>query len=391
MAYKKAKIYFLSGTGNSYRVAVWLHESCIQRGIASEIIPINLANPKEEIETTPENLVVFTFPTHGLLPPWSAVKFIFKMPIKKKAHFFCMPTRGCLRFGPIIIPGIAALASMLPTFILLFKGYNIRGSLSFDMPANMISLHPSLTEKNIDRIKTSAKRKADTYFPRLLSGKSIWFTLNNLWEYFWGVLFLAYFPFFPPAYLLIGRFFMGQMMFANNNCIGCGLCAKSCPNSAIVMKGKKNPRPYWKHNCEDCLRCMNYCQQKAVEVGHSWGVILYFLAVLGYPVGVFIFNSIAGVFPQIDTIRNWYTIWIVGAIYLYPAYIIAYFVFFHLIRIKPINTLFTFTTLTHFYRRYHEPETPVRDLTHAKNAHSWKSVDTGNGHMETSHANEIDV
>jgi ferredoxin len=366
MDYKRAKIYFLSGTGNSYRVALWLHEACAANNIDSEIIPINQAKPKEEIEASPENLIVLSYPTHGFLPPWSAVKFIFKMPFKRRAHFFCMPTRGCIRFGPVIIPGIAALASMLPTFILPFKGYNIRGSLSFDMPANMISLHSRLSEKNINLIKASAKRKAEKYFPGLLSGKSIWFTLNNLWEYFWGVLLLLYFPFFLPTYLLIGRFFMGQMMFANNNCIGCGLCAKSCPNGAIVMKGRKNPRPYWKHNCEDCLRCMNYCQQKAVEVGHSWGVILYFIAALGFPVGVFIFNSIASVFPLIDGIRNWYTIWIVGAIYLYPAYIIAYFIFFHLIRIKPINMLFTFTTFTHYYRRYHEPETPLKNLLQKK-------------------------
>lgn len=374
MAYKKVKIYFLSGTGNSYRVAVWLQEACIERNIASEIIPINFAKPKEEIDASPENLVVFTYPTHGLLPPWSAIKFIFKMPFKRRTHFFCVPTRGCLRFGPVIIPGIAAVASILPTVILPFKGYNIRGSLSFDMPANMISLHSRLSDKNINRIKASAKRKADTYFPRLLSGKPIWFTLNNLWEYFWGVLLLIYFPFFLPTYLLIGRFFMGQMMFANNKCIGCGLCAKSCPNNAIIMKGQRNPRPYWKYNCEDCLRCMNYCQQKAIEVGHSWGVILYFIAVLGYPVGVYIFNSLASVFPPIAGIRNWYTIWIVGAIYLYPAYIFTYFIFFHLIRLKPVNTLFTFTTLTHFYRRYHEPETPVKDLLQKKDFRMDKNV-----------------
>jgi ferredoxin len=374
MGYKQAKIYFLSGTGNSYRVAVWLHEACIAKGIDTEIIPIDLANPKEEIEASPENLIVLAYPTHGLLPPWSAIKFLFKMPFKRKAHFFCMPTRGCLRFGKVIIPGIAGVASMLPTFVLPFKGYNIRGSLSFDMPANMISLHPRLTDKNIDRIKASAKRKANKYFPRLLSGKSIWFTLNNLWEYFWGVLLLIYAPLFLPTYLLIGRFFMGQIMFANNDCIGCGLCAKSCPNRAIIMKGKTNPRPYWKHNCEDCLRCMNYCQQNAIEAGHSWAVILYFIAVLGYPVGVFIFNSIASLFPQIDTMRNWYTIWMVGAIYIYPAYIFAYFLFHHLIRIKFINRIFTYTTLTHFYRRYHEPDTPLKDLQHRKEIQLRKPV-----------------
>lgn len=362
MAYKKARLFFQSGTGNSYRVAVWLHEACISRGIASEIIPIELAKPKEEIDASPDNLIVLTYPTHGFLPPWSAIKFIFKMPIKRKAHLFTMPTRGCLRFGPIIIPGIAALASLLPVLFLPFKGYNIRGSLSFDMPSNVIFLHSRLSEKNIERQKKSAKRKADKYFPKLLSGKPIWLTLNNLWEYSWTVFMLVFHTLLPIAYLLLGRLFMGQMLFANNNCIGCGICAKSCSNNAIRMKGKRIPRPYWRHNCEACLRCMNYCQEKAIEAGHSWAVILYFIWIWGYPPVLYMLNYFGLQLPYINASMNYYMLWIVTAIYIYPAYIIAYFIFFHLIRIKWINTLFTFTTLTHFYRRYHEPETPLKDL-----------------------------
>ena len=235
MGYKKAKIYFLSGTGNSYRVAAWLHEACGSKGITSEIIPINIANPKEEIEASPDNLIVLAYPTHGLLPPWSAVKFIFKMPFKKGAHIFCVPTRGCFRLGPLVVPGVAGIASMLTAIILPFKGYHPRGSVSFDMPANMISIHSRLSDKNIQRIITNAKGKADKFYQRLLSGKPVWFT----------------------------------------------------------------------------------------------------------PV-------------------------IVHAIYLYPAYIIAYFVFFNLIRIKPLNRLFTYTTITHFYRRYNEPETTLKDLLNKK-------------------------
>ena len=378
MAYKKAKIYFMSGTGNSYRVAAWLHEACIQSSIASEIIPINLANPKEEIDASPDNLIALAYPTHGFLPPWSAIKFIFKMPVKRKAHLFTMPTRGCLRFGPVIIPGIAALASLLPVIFLPFKGYKIRGSLSFDMPSNVLFLHSRLSDNNIDRIKKSARRKADKYFPRLLRGKPIWFTLNNLWEYSWTVFMLVFHTLLPVAYLLLGRFFMGQMLFANNNCIGCGICAKSCSNNAIRMKGNRTSRPYWRYNCEGCLRCMNYCQHKAIEAGHSWAVILYFIWIWGYPVVFFVLNSFGFQLPYTHSAMNYYMLWIVSAIYIYPAYIIAYFVFFHLIRIKFINTLFTYTTLTHFYRRYHEPETSLKDLIHKKDSHMEDDSDNKN-------------
>jgi len=345
-------------------VGMWLHEACKSRNITSEIIPINIANPEEEIEASPDTLVALAYPTHGLLPPWSAIKFIFKMPVKKGAHLICIPTRGRIYIGPLVIPGAAGFASILPALVLPFRGYNIRGSVSFDMPSNMTSLHSRISDKNIKRITTPSKRMADTYFQRLLSGKSIWFTLNNLYEYLWAVLILMVMPLFPIVYLLLGRFYMGKMMFANNKCIGCGACAASCPNNAIVMKGNKNPRPYWKYNCEDCLRCLNYCRQKAVEAGHSWAVLLYFIG--GVRVSSYIFKFIATTYPQISYIKNYWTLEIVNSIYYYPAFIFAYFIFFHLIRIKPINTLFTFTTLTHFYRRYNEPETSLRDLLQKK-------------------------
>jgi ferredoxin len=361
LGYKRALIYFLSGTGNSFRVAMWLKDECRRRDISASVIPIDLAYPKTEIEASPEQLAVLAFPTHGLLPPWSAIKFLFKLPFRRRTHFFCLPTRGIVRIGHFIIPGIAGVASMFPPFLLALKGYSVRGSLSLDMPANMTSIMPSLRKKDIERILSDSKHRALKYYDRLLSGRSIWFTRNNLWEYTWGALLLYFFPFFPILYLLLGRFFMGKMMFANSDCIGCGKCARTCPNGAISMKGPKNPRPYWKYNCEDCLRCMNYCDKKAVEAGHSWAVILYFIAT--FSLSAYIFRFVAPYWPQIDYLKNYYTLEIVNAVYYYPAYFVAYFIFFELIRWKPLNALFTWTTLTHVFSRYHEPGTKLEDLT----------------------------
>jgi ferredoxin len=380
MDYKNVKIYFLSGTGNSYRVAVWLQEECRRRNIAAELIPIDLADPKKEIDASPETLVAFAYPAHGLLPPWSAIKFLFKMPVKRRTHFFTIATRGGIRLSWFFIPGIAGVASMLPSLLLPFKGYNMRGSLSFDMPVNMTSLHGNLGKKNIQRLKDSAKRKARRFYPRLLGGKSVWWTLNNLWEYFWGLLLLYFFPLFPPLYLIIGRFFMGKLQFANHRCIGCGACAKACPNDAIIMKGPRNsrrgdgdrkkdiilkpPRPYWRYNCEDCLRCLNFCRQKAVETGHSWGVILGFIS--SFSIAAYVFRFVSGFYPQIVGYKNYFTVQLVNALYVYPSVILAYFIFSKLLRIRAVNKFFTYTTLTHYFRRYHEPETKLSDLLRRK-------------------------
>lgn len=364
MSFKSVQIYFLSGTGNSFRTAVWIRDYCQMQGIKTSIIPIDKATPKNEIPAFRENLVILVYPTHGFLPPWSMIKFLFKMPVKHRCRIFCSPTRGSFYLGPLQIPGAAGLASLLPILILPFKGYYVIGAVSLDMPANMISIHSRLSDRNIDRIKKKARIKLEKYIAVVLSGRSVWWTLNNLYEMVWIFLLMRFWFLFPLLYLLIGRFYMGKLLFANTNCIGCGLCARSCPNNAIVMKGGKHKRPYWKYNCEDCLRCMNYCPQKAIEVGHSWGVLLFFIS--SFPLSISIFSLAAKYIPALESIRSYSTIELFNTVYLYPAILIAYFIFFYLIRWKPINFFFTYTTFTHLFRRFHDPETSLDDLTDRK-------------------------
>ena len=47
---------------------------------------------------------------------------------------------------------------------------------------------------------------------------------------------------------------------------------------------------------------------------------------------------------------------------LYIALFISYWVFWNLIRIPAFNKIFTYTTLTHYYRRYHQPETRLKQM-----------------------------
>ncbi len=59
-----------------------------------------------------------------------------------------------------------------------------------------------------------------------------------------------------------------------------------------------------------------------------------------------------------------------GVGYFIISVMIAYRVFWHLNKISIINKIFAWTTLTHYYRRYHDPETRLKDMkpqhTHAK-------------------------
>ena len=47
----------------------------------------------------------------------------------------------------------------------------------------------------------------------------------------------------------------------NENCTGCGTCARVCPVNNIKMV---NGKPVWLHHCENCYGCYGWCPKNAV-------------------------------------------------------------------------------------------------------------------------------
>lgn len=53
--------------------------------------------------------------------------------------------------------------------------------------------------------------------------------------------------------------------YAEDSCIGCGLCAAHCPQNVIVMNDGK---PHWtKSRCQKCSACINRCPKQAIQYG----------------------------------------------------------------------------------------------------------------------------
>ena len=75
--------------------------------------------------------------------------------------------------------------------------------------------------------------------------------------------------------------------------------------------------------------------------------------------------------PTLGYLFPYITIYFIDII---AALILSYLVFWYLIKIPVANTVFTYTTLTHYYRRYHQPETKLKHLAHKKTTAN-KSLD----------------
>lgn len=49
-------------------------------------------------------------------------------------------------------------------------------------------------------------------------------------------------------------------------CIGCGVCAQSCMNDVVRMKGGK-ARIVYQEDCSQCFSCVIDCPRSAISLG----------------------------------------------------------------------------------------------------------------------------
>ena len=361
MEYKRATICFWSGTGNSYRVSSWLGAIAANHGLKTQLISLDKAKSEtifDEGKEENDSFMVVVFPTHGFTAPWHVWKTVWKLPQGNGHHVFCLATRAGLKFGSLFIPGISGSATFIIALLLLLKGYKVRGAMSVDMPSNWFSLHPIQCLEKHEAIIDRAEQKVTGFIGKVFSYSKIWFTANNLYEIIFGTLL----SFISIAYLLMGRFFLAKLFFANNNCDGCGICEQNCSVKAIAMRGKNRRTPFWKYNCESCMKCASICPKGAIEAGHSWGGILYFITT--FPISVYLL-ALFDINPaKVGDHGTSLVCDVLDVIYIYPALFISYFLFNLLLKIPLFNYFFTHTTMTHlsFWGRYREPKTKLKEL-----------------------------
>jgi len=358
--YKTASFYVSSGTGNSLRVAGWMQKIVEDRNITTQRAMIDKRLQRQQIRDSAENLVCIFMPAHGFTAPWSVIKFAFRLPRVKRTHAVVVATQGRLQFNNFFIPGLSASATFIISLILALKGYRVRGVQSVNMPSNWMALHSGQKPVHIAGIIEKARIPSEQFIIKILAGKSGWFTVLNGVEFILGLLLLP----ISVAYLIYGKEGLAKLFFVNHRCNGCGVCADHCPSAAILMKGKKQKRPFWTYRCESCMRCMAFCPEKAIEVHQPAAFFIFQLSSLSAFLIILKFTgNYLGINFQYDDsllFKLMHYAYYLGVWFLYSKLI------FCLSHIPVINRILNYTTLTVFYRRYREPATSLMSFNGGK-------------------------
>ena len=239
------KIYYFSGTGNS----LWSAKKIAEIIGDCELLSIGVEEQKEKI-TIEADAVVMVFPSYAyglpLIMRRFAKKAVFKTPYAAAFVTYGSSPRGTL----------GALQRIL-------KKKNIDKMYFGRIPAveNYLAIFGPPKTETIER-RTLMQGQATEEAARCVIERR----KNRV---------SAFYPFSAFVSLL---FSLGVKIFyryyrLSDDCNGCGVCAQTCPVSAITMR---DGRPVFSKKCEHCQGCVNLCPLRAIQFGRAkWGMSGY--------------------------------------------------------------------------------------------------------------------
>lgn len=327
--YKSVVIFFFSGTGNSHAVATWFAEQATLFNCDCKVFDIAKTSAHSITDHIANALVFIVSPTHGFNFPKITLDFIHRLP-QGGNSVVLVNTRAGFLIGHLLIPGLSGVALWLSAFLLKYKGYQVMGLISFDMPSNWISIHPALRENSIRTIFAKNQKRVALHAQKLFSGHKDFSSCKNLIQ---DILISP----IALGYFLIGRFTIAKTFYASSTCNHCGLCSKNCPVQAIKCK---DGRPFWTLQCESCMKCMNECPHQSIETAHGLILATSLLTSIGITFLATLFFKIPAYWQNLH-----FAIWSLSFLLLL---ILLYNVQHFALRFRFAARLIQWTSLTHF-------------------------------------------
>lgn len=239
-----------SGTGNSRAVATdiarRLDTTCV------ELTGSLLTNPSaHQISAEVDNTIVWVFPVYSWGVPPVVVRFIRECRIENAERCLhhlvvtCGDDAGLTAsqwrrlIGKRGWTSGSATSVIMPNTYVLMKGFDTDPT---EVAEKKLKTMPAMVEKAVSRIAGGAAGDL------IVKGRFPCFKSRVIYPWF-------------------KRYAMSPRPFHSlDNCISCGVCARSCPMDNIIMTAG---RPAWNDRCALCLRCYHGCPVHAVAYGKA--------------------------------------------------------------------------------------------------------------------------
>jgi len=240
----ETSIYYFSATGNSLHLT---HKIANALGNC-ETIPIMKTNGETTVKTTAPRIGI-VFPVFAWGMPRIVEEFVEKLSFCGKPYIFAVAT--C-----VAIPGNTLKdlkRSLRQKGADLDAGFTVRAGRSSLMKLNSLDHIIIKLDQRRKGIKSGDERLHEMVALIKKSGQIAPETSSPAANIF-GSIF----------HRLAVRNFksMDQGFIVGDSCTGCGRCTEICPRSNIVME---NGRPIFRHNCELCHACIQWCPNFAIK------------------------------------------------------------------------------------------------------------------------------
>ncbi|MFW9972806.1 MAG: EFR1 family ferrodoxin [Candidatus Odinarchaeota archaeon] len=240
----KTSIYFFSGTGNSLKIARNLAKNLED----VELIAIAKIWEMEKIKSKSEK-IGFVFPLYWSGLPKIVYDFINKLDLSNSNYFFTVVTSA---------GDINELPLQQIDKILKKKSKKLNAGFYIDMPNNYIigfDIH--------------SKERQNEFFENAIKKVRIISEIVNNQENNINNKILEK---DVSRSAEINKNFRESVyecdksFYVNENCNNCGICKEVCPvNNVTLINGV----PKWQHKCQQCLACINFCPEKAIQYGEE--------------------------------------------------------------------------------------------------------------------------
>jgi len=235
----KTRLYVYTGTGNS----LWIGRQLALELKGAELEFMPYLTKGFDVEA---DLLGIIFPVHIWGLPRRVVRFVNHLQVKPEARLFGLAVNAGQVAGTLL-----QLQKLMAT-----RGLPLAAGYSIITPSNYIPWGgPGPTETQ-QHLFTEARGKVKAIAGRLLRGEQERVDRGPLWQ---NILFSWI---YRMSFRHVAK--LDKNFWVDNKCNGCGICSKVCPAENIEMI---NEKPAWLHRCEQCLACIQWCPQEAIQYG----------------------------------------------------------------------------------------------------------------------------